>query len=318
MTSNKKSMNGVEGMKRGFIFVLTFLLIFLLAACSGGNSDEKSSMDMAYSQSGDSVAISEEVELSEKPNEGTVENKPIERMVIYKADLRMKVKNYEKAQKDLEEKAKKYGGFIIEANAYRDTNKQMSGSITLRVPQERFQEFLHDAEGIAQEVVERNVNGQDVTEEYVDLESRLRSKRVVEERLLEFMKQAQKTEDLLKISNDLAVVQEEIERIVGRMKFLENQSALSTITITLFEENVIVPNLEKDDLNTWERTKKQFVTSANFLLIAFSSLFVFFIGNLPIFLLVALVIFVVYFVSITARKRDKEGKNIDVHDHDEN
>jgi Na+-transporting methylmalonyl-CoA/oxaloacetate decarboxylase gamma subunit len=318
MTSNKKSMNGVEGMKRGFIFVLTFLLIFLLAACSGVNSDEKSSMDMANSQSGDSVAISEEAEGSEKSNEGTVENKPIERMVIYKADLRMKVKNYEKAQKDLEEKAKKYGGFIIEANAYRDTNKQMSGSITLRVPQERFQEFLQDAEGIAQEVVERNVNGQDVTEEYVDLESRLRSKRVVEERLLEFMKQAQKTEDLLKISNDLAVVQEEIERIVGRMKFLENQSALSTITITLFEENVIVPNLEKDDLNTWERTKKQFVTSANFLLSAFSSLFVFFIGNLPVFLLLTLVIFVVYFVSITARKRAKEGKSIDVHDHDEN
>jgi Na+-transporting methylmalonyl-CoA/oxaloacetate decarboxylase gamma subunit len=318
MTSNKKSMNGVEGMKRGFIFVLTFLLIFLLAACSGVNSDEKSSMDMANSQSGDSVAISEEAEGSEKSNEGTVENKPIERMVIYKADLRMKVKNYEKAQKDIEEKAKKYGGFIIEANAYRDTNKQMSGSITLRVPQGRFQEFLHDAEGIAQEVVERNVNGQDVTEEYVDLESRLRSKRVVEERLLEFMKQAQKTEDLLKISNDLAVVQEEIERIVGRMKFLENQSALSTITITLFEENVIVPNLEKDDLNTWERTKKQFVTSANFLLSAFSSLFVFFIGNLPVFILLALVIFVVYFVSITVRKRDKEGKNIDVHDHDEN
>jgi Na+-transporting methylmalonyl-CoA/oxaloacetate decarboxylase gamma subunit len=318
MTSNKKSMNGVEGMKRGFIFVLTFLLIFLLAACSGVNSDEKSSMDMANSQSGDSVAISEEAEGSEKSNEGTVENKPIERMVIYKADLRMKVKNYEKAQKDLEEKAKKYGGFMIEANAYRDTNKQMSGSITLRVPQGRFQEFLHDAEGIAQEVVERNVNGQDVTEEYVDLESRLRSKRVVEERLLEFMKQAQKTEDLLKISNDLAVVQEEIERIVGRMNFLENQSALSTITITLFEENVIVPNLEKDDLNTWERTKKQFVTSANFLLSAFSSLFVFFIGNLPVFLLLALVIFVVYFVSITVRKRDKEGKNIDVHDYDEN
>lgn len=289
-------------MKKRWRHFFICLMVLLLAACSS-QSEEKSSMDMAKSNSNESgsVAISEDstVESEEKSKS----DESVDRMVIYKANLRMRVKNFENAQREMEAKAKKYDGFMIESTSYRDGNEQVSGSITLRIPEEHFQSFLHDAEGVAEEVLERNVNGQDVTEEYVDLESRLRAKRVVEERLLEFMKNAQKTEDLLKISNDLSVVQEEIEQVMGRMKFLENQSALSTITIDLYEENVIVPNLEKDDLNTWEKTKKQFVTSTNFLLGAFSGIFVFFIGNLPVFVLLAIFMIVLFFGIKKSRQR---------------
>lgn len=270
------------------------LLVILLAACSS-QSKEESKMDKAVSnESSDTVAMSEDSASASKETSNTVQT--VERMVIYKANLRMRVKNFENAQRDMEAKATKYGGYLIEANSYRDSNEQVSGSITLRIPEEHFKSFLYDAEGVAEEVLERNVNGQDVTEEYVDLESRLRSKRAVEERLLAFMKNAQKTEDLLKISHDLSLVQEEIEQVVGRMKYLENQTALSTITIALYEENVIVPNLEKDELNTWEKTKKQFVTSTNFLLGAFSGIFVFLIGNLPILLFLTIFFFILYLV----------------------
>ncbi|MBW9235445.1 DUF4349 domain-containing protein, partial [Leptospira santarosai] len=101
--------------------------------------------------------------------------------------------------------------------------------------EENFEKFLLEAEGEAAKVLERNVTGQDVTEQYVDLESRVRSKRAVEERLLDFMSKAQKTEDLLKISEDLAQVQEEIEVMVGKMKYLENQTSFSTIEISMYE-----------------------------------------------------------------------------------
>lgn len=271
-------------------FVLLFLL--MLTACSS-NSESKSNMDLASNESGKSITLSEES--SEKTEEENSIKETYERMVIYNADIRMRVKDYQKAQVDMEVKAKKYGGFIVQSNVYKDDKDQMSGSLTVRIPQEHFYDFLHDAEGAAIEVVERNVNGQDVTEEYVDLQSRLRSKRTVEERLLEFMKKAQKTEDLLKISNDLANVQEEIEQIVGRMKYLENQTSLSTISISLFEENVIVPSIEKGDLNTWEKTKKQFMVSTNFLLVAISGIFVFFIGNLPVLITFSILLIVIYF-----------------------
>jgi hypothetical protein len=72
-----------------------------------------------------------------------------------------------------------------------------------------------------------------VTEEYIDLEARIRTKRALEAQFLEIMKQAHKISDALEVQSQLADVRTEIERLEGRRRFLENQSALSTITITL-------------------------------------------------------------------------------------
>ena len=144
----------------------------------------------------------------------------------------------------------------------------MSGKIIVRVPGNYFHRFITDAEGEAAEVLTRNVTGQDITEQYVDLESRVKSKRAVEERLLEFMVNAEKTEDLLKISSDLAKVQEEIELIVGKMNYLENQTSYSTIEITMFENQVIVPEVDGKKLDTWAKTKKQLASSKNYILAA--------------------------------------------------
>src|SRR5690625_5206716 len=109
------------------------------------------------------------------------------------------------------------------------------------------------------------------------------------------MEDAKKTEDLLKISKDLATVQEDIEVIVGKMKYLENQSAFSTIEISMHEDRVVIPELDNQDLNPWEKTKKQLATSLDFLLSAGSSLVVFFIGNLPVILILLIIGAVIYF-----------------------
>ncbi|MFK4996761.1 DUF4349 domain-containing protein [Bacillus sp. N9] len=179
----------------------------------------------------------------------------------------------------------------------------MSGRLSVRIPEKHFQSFLTYAEEEAVEIVERNVSGQDVTEEYVDLESRLKSKRVVEERLLEFMGEADKTEDLLKISSDLAKVQEEIEVLVGKMKYIENQTSFSTVDIYMIENSVIVPDID-NDLNTWAKTKKQLATSTNFLLASVSGLVVFFIGNLPVIMIILLVGAGVYFLVKRSKKNE--------------
>ena len=122
------------------------------------------------------------------------------------------------------------------------------------------------------------------------------SKRAVESRLLEFMNKAEKTEDLLKISSDLADVQEDIEQIAGRKKFLENQTALSTVTIMLEENAVAVPKIENENLNTWQKVKKQFAHNINILLSFGSGLIIFLVGNLPILLIVGLVIGVIIYL----------------------
>lgn len=260
-----------------------FSLFLLLAGCSSNekddsaseSQDEKAESKMDASISGNKV----QEEAAEK--EGMTD----ERKVIHQAQLELKVKNLEKAQMKIENKAAEYGGYVVESNVYREDEELVEGTITVRVPEAHFQDFLTDSEGEASEVVGRNVTGQDVTEQYVDLKARLKSKRAVEERLLAFMKDAEKTEDLLKISSDLAVVQEEIEQLTGQMKYLENQASYSTVTITLSQDRIVVPGIDNKELNTWERTKKQLATSANLLLKAGSGIIVFIIGNLPILII---------------------------------
>ena len=207
---------------------------------------------------------------------------PTNRKIIHRAELQLNVKNLENTQLTIEKKVSEYGGYIVESNVHRESEESISARLTVRIPEKHFQTFLTDAEGEAAEVLTRNVTGEDVTEQYIDLESRVKSKRTVEERLLEFMGKAEKTEDLLKISSDLSKVQEEIELIVGKMKYLENQTSFSTIEIAMYENRVIVPGLDSKKLDTWEKTKKQLATSTNFIFAAGSGLIVFFIGNLPV------------------------------------
>jgi glucan-binding YG repeat protein len=287
-------------------------LVLFLAACSSNSKRDESKMSSDSSMGMDSgqAAIEEKSQVSFDNNAKQEEAAPREldipsQMVIYQADLQLRVKKFEQTLQNIEEQVAKYGGYISESNVSKDGVEQVNGQITVRIPQKNFQAFLRDAEGQAAEVLQRNITGTDVTEEYVDLESRLKSKRVVEERLTSFMKTAQKTEDLLKISADLAAVQEEIETIQGRMKYLENQTSLSTIHISLFENKVIVPNLEDEDLNTWDKTKKQFMNSTNMLLAAISWLFVFMVGNLPLLVILTLVAVSIYlFIKKVLKKND--------------
>src|SRR5690606_37225471 len=142
-----------------------------------------------------------------------------DRFIIYHANLSIEVKNYDEAVNEIESQAASKGGYVVESTMHGRGDDRRTGYITLRIPQEHFPSFLQFMEEGSFKVLDSNISGEDVTEEYVDLESRLKSKRVVEERLLAFMEEAEKTEDLLTISNDLATVQQDIEEVLGRMKY---------------------------------------------------------------------------------------------------
>lgn len=265
-------------------------------ASSFGITENESSMENAVEDQEQDRA-SEEIDAA-------VSNQPTNRMVIYNAEVQLRVKNFVNAQKELEQKATEYGGYLVESNTNRYGEEQLSGMMVFRIPQEHFTSFIHNAEDEAAEVLNKHVRGQDVTEEFVDLESRLRSKKAVEKRLLEFLESAGKTEDLLKISADLSKVQEEIEQLTGRMNYLQNQTSFSTVTITLEESNILVPNIDNKELNTWQKVKKQLVMNVNWLLSFFSGTIVLIAGNLPMIILITLVIGVVIMIIRKQKKRN--------------
>ena len=303
-----------------WIWLIISVSIFM-TACSSNDSmkEDKEKSAGKYesspeSSSSDDMAVDRDISVTESEESGAdgetdtetdagkvVSEVSSDPMIIRQAQLQLNVKDFEKAEQNIGKKVNEYGGYIVESNVYREDEESVSGNITVRIPAKHFQEFLTATEGEAADILKRTVTGQNVTEEYVDLKSRVKSKRAVEERLLDFMGDAEKTEDLLKISSDLAVIQEEIELIVGKMNYLENQTSYSTIDITMYENRVIVPGIDNKDLDTWDKTKKQLATSTNFLLAAASGLIVFIIGNLPIFILLLLIGLGVYLAFIRKR-----------------
>jgi hypothetical protein len=162
--------------------------------------------------------------------------------------------------------------------------------IIARIPMKEFRPFLKSVKQLSKGTPFESVQGKDVTEEYVDLSSRLKAKEKVRERLESFMAGAQRTEDLLKISSDLAKVQEEIEQIQGRLNFLKNQSDYSTVTVFFEVKDLKAEKLQTDELNTWKKTKKLFMETVNFLVSAVSFLFVGIIGLAPIWLIAILIL----------------------------
>jgi hypothetical protein len=156
------------------------------------------------------------------------------RKLIYKANLVMEVADYGDAQTKLRNLAALSGAFILQFTETTN-DRERSGNYTIKVAAQGFASFLDGLEQISPSL-QRSVQGQDVTEEYVDLDARLKAKQAVEARLLAFMDKAQKTEDLVAFSNELSKVQTEIEQLKGRMRYLDQNVALSTIELRMYQK----------------------------------------------------------------------------------
>ncbi len=134
--------------------------------------------------------------------------------------------------------AESLGGFIVTSEMKQNggrnqSNTNQSVTVVARVPSSQFEAAMERIRNIGSHVLQQKISGQDVTEEYLDLEAQIRTKKALEAQFLEIMKQAKKVSEALEVQNELASVRTAIEQLEGRRRFLENQSAFSTITSTL-------------------------------------------------------------------------------------
>ena len=143
-------------------------------------------------------------------------------MLIYTAQITLAVFEVNQGLGKVEAIGRELGGFL----AKRDDT-----SITIRVPAARFDEAVKRVED-AGDMLHRNVSAQDVTEEFRDVEIRLKSAHAVQQRLTELLAKAVKVEESIAIERELDRVSGEIERLEGRIKFLRDRAAFSTITVT--------------------------------------------------------------------------------------
>jgi hypothetical protein len=155
-----------------------------------------------------------------------------DRLIVKHAQVSLQVDDVRRAETELRAKIAALGGYVVRAESSGD-DRAMSVNITFRVPAARFDEALSGAQALAQKVLARTISGDDVTEEYIDLQSRLKNLQATRDRLQSFLDRAAKVEDALAVNNALTDVQGQIEQITGRMQYLRQSAALSSITVAL-------------------------------------------------------------------------------------
>jgi hypothetical protein len=161
-----------------------------------------------------------------------------DRKIIRNGDLTLETGSPTEGLRKITAVAESHGGFVVNSEFTQNrveagANPSQTVTVIARVPASQFATALEEIRGAGERVISEKISGQDVSEEYLDLEARLRTKKALEAQFLEIMKQARKVQDALDVQTQLADVRTEIERLEGRRRFLENQAALSTITTTL-------------------------------------------------------------------------------------
>lgn len=163
------------------------------------------------------------------------------RKLIFNGTLELLIKDYQAAASGISSLVQSHNGYIAAQNESNLAESHRSGTWTLRVPPDRFDALMAACAALG-EVRRREVRVQDVTEEFVDLEARERSKKVEEERLLELLKTASSSlEDVLAVEKELTRVREEIERIQGRLRLLSQQTGYATLTLTISQLGITPP-----------------------------------------------------------------------------
>lgn len=188
------------------------------------------------------------------------------RQIIRTAHLQLAVDDFDGAVRALLGIADGAGGFVA-SSSYTQMGGAPEGVFTLRVPAERFSSTLLQVERLGT-VETRRIGGQDVTEEFVDLQARIRNLERHESRLLSFMERATRVSELLAIEQELARVRGEIERLTGRQRFLANQVDLATVEVAMRQKVAPVGGSFWDLDSALRRMKAAFLTTVRQLIAA--------------------------------------------------
>jgi hypothetical protein len=168
-----------------------------------------------------------------------------DRLVIQNADLSIVVKDVKARVQAIQDMARSMGGFVVSVNVYQtyaSNGAQVpQAQVVVRVPSDKLNEALEQVKKDTVDVQNENRSGQDVTDQFVDLQSRLKAKEAAEAQLLKIMENAEKTEDVLAVYQQLQQVQSDIEVLKGQIKYYEQSAALSAISVNIIAEETVKP-----------------------------------------------------------------------------
>lgn len=224
--------------------ILSVFLILLLVGCAAKNTQQElvpvpteAAMETFKSADTGTSLVSQ-----------SGEDNTTERLVVKRAEMSVSVADPVEAMHTVIEMAESMQGYVVNSNQWNSTTNGQSyvySSVMVRVPAERLEEIMQKVRNLAADpkngVLSESVTGEDVTSEYVDSQARLRNLQAAEAQLVELLDKATDLEYTLDIFKELTDIRSQIEVLQGRIKYLEESSALSVLNVNFVAEASLQP-----------------------------------------------------------------------------
>lgn len=221
--------------------VCLFLIAFtVLVSCSKSKQYQRQAEFSEVSE----MACIKLTDISEKKESKENKNVPIdpkthEKKIIKDGKIGLQTDSVEEVKEILSKKIKEFGGYVgSEKQSNQNGHKTLE--MLIRVPAANFEKLIAGIENGKNKVLYKNISARDVTEEFMDVESRLQTKQKFAERYQELLKKANAVKDILEIEENLRTLQEEIESSKGRLKYLSDQVDYSSLEIHLTQDKEII------------------------------------------------------------------------------
>ena len=213
--------------------------------------------------------------------------------IIHTGSAVLRSKDLDADVKKIEDKVKTLNGYVAASTQDVSNELNKTANLTIKIPAEQFDGFMAYLQaGFKKEQI--GTSSEDVGEEYVDVESRLNNFRLEEKRLIELLAdRTGKLSDVLEVERELARVREEIERMTGRLRYLENRVGYSTITVSLIQSKTMVSVEDSWSTRFWHNVKQTVLEGLEMLGGTLRGLFLLLVGGLPFWIIGAVVIWLV-------------------------
>ncbi len=305
------------------LMVLIGFSLLVISSCAAPayymGTDEAAVEDVAvdYAPAPEERAAMEATDTDYKTyTNGEVAGERHVRHVIRNGSIELTVSDTREKIRDIHSIAEEAGGVISNSNIYEMREGQYAANLTLRIPENNFSRVMDELETLGKA---RNIQtgSDDVTMQYVDLESRLNNQKAQEERLIEILEMAETVEDVLEIERELYRVRGEIESMTAQLNRLDDLVSLATIQVNLREEAIPTGELTTGPFEgLWTRIVQTFTGSVNFLLNATSITIIAFSALLPVLILLAFITLIIVLVvrKLSKRKRANTPQSLEKED----
>jgi len=219
---------------KNVITIFAVLVVFAATSCINNRNSMRhySFPDSIIEESTPQQSDQSAFQTNEKSSENV---EIIERKIIKQGQIKFETSDVNKTKILVVQTVQELNGYISNDNAY-DYSNRLEHRLTIRVPAGKFDYLLAKISENVEKLENKNIDILDVTEEFIDIEARIKTKKELQSKYTELLKKASKVDEILNIEREIGNLQTEIESVEGRMKYLKDRILFSTLTVTYYQK----------------------------------------------------------------------------------